>query len=396
MAISRLSYMERRLVRLALPVDLLNEIDAVVAREASGYGHLGAFVEEAVRERLFEISIPAHEPTVRRAKASIPKAVTSRAEPADLAKWVALNIPPPTNPAEAAEARERDVRAELEQDLVKDPLLRPRSLEDTKLVPHSELRTATIARGIVTERDANDPPIDDRPPFGLHNRDYPSLWALRWLTRWTADAPIPLQDFLREVTHAAWWFAGGLERLPDPVGMKLTTMFPTGKANPGSSSQTFHAAAVGRLSRRQKDGVVATGPLPLWNACRIWIEGGETLIAPTREGYELLEGLGSVSLQLPHAPGNAERFIDHLRRHGPADHRGFTAILEILAERPGRGQPKSLLQKRFPEARLSDSVAEVNAQGYISRAREWGLAAPRLVNGRYVLTDAGQRVMSGL
>ena len=71
------------------------------------------------------------------------------------------------------------------------------------------------------------------PLFGLHNRDWPTLWAADWLGRLTAAAELPLswEHLVEEITARAWDFAEGLQTadLDRARGGKVAAGFPTNR-----------------------------------------------------------------------------------------------------------------------------------------------------------------------
>ncbi len=344
--------MDEQLLRIVLPTALLNDLDDVLAREGSGRSRAD-FVREAVEQRMMELQFGE--------AASTPVVMHS-----SLAERLA-------QPPLASE----------EGDLSEHPLLRPRSLVDTRLPPPGG---ATVAQA-----EAATLPVEPGPLF-LHGRDYPSLWCLWWLAQWADEGPLELGAYLREVTLAAWNFAERVREFDRPGELKPATMFPTSTRNPDSASQTFQSAAIGGVVRRRDGSQVVVGPLALWDVARIYPWRTGLMIAPTEEGLELLTRLENLSLELPHAGEHAEVFLQHLRAHAPTDHSAFVTVLQILADEPNRQELiERLAATEVPEAKLAD----VYAQAYVARGREWGLIEPKLIGRRYLLTPLAASMLGG-
>lgn len=269
-----------------------------------------------------------------------------------------------------------------ELDLAEEPLAAPRSLVDTRLVTPV---SATLAHPGTTRL-----PVESGP-FFLHGRDYPSVWCLWWLIRWAAEGPLELNQYLGQTTELAWLFASSLQRFDRAGELRVTTMFPTSTRNPDSASQTFQASAIGGLARRRNGERFAVGALPLWGVARIYELGGTVLIAPTQIGLDLLTSLEGISLELPHSASQSETFIRHLQEHALDDFADFQTVLTLVSEEPTR----RALVASAGKASLggSETLADVYAQAYVSRGREWGLIEPKLVGGRYQLTERGRSLL---
>jgi hypothetical protein len=232
--------------------------------------------------------------------------------------------------------------------------------------------------------------VPAEPLFGLHNRDYPSLWALAQLAARAAAGPVALNTFLHDVTEEAWAFAARLLRLERARGFKLTALLPTNRSKPQSSEQGFQGFAIGTCEARGKS-LHARGPLFLWRACAADIRAGKVVIGMTDAGYQLLDSLDGLSLRLPHSADRAVRFLEHLKRFAPSDWWGFA---QIMAAAEG-GVDRAHLIEQVAEARSDWSESEVatNAAGYVARSREWGLLETRQTEGMYRLTPLGLEIL---
>lgn len=345
--------MDEQLLRIALPTKLLSELDQQLAAEGSSRTRAD-FVREAVEQRLLELRLGTPTPSDSYADQGPPIA----------------RLPRPPLASE-------------EVDLSDDPLLSARSLADTRL---PQPASATVAHP-----DTTGFPIEPGPWF-LHGRDYPSFWCLTWLALWADEGPLELSEFLNEVTHAARAFAESLRDFDRAGNLKASTTFPTSTRNPDSASQTFQASAVGGVVRRRDGSQVAVGPLALWGLALMYPVRDRVMIAPTQLGLDLLAKLEGLSLELPHGAEQADAFLEHLQRNAPHDRDGFQNTIAAVAREPNREELIALVT----QARLSPSekLADVYAQAYVSRSREWGLIEPKLVARRYRLTERGSSVLA--
>jgi hypothetical protein len=232
--------------------------------------------------------------------------------------------------------------------------------------------------------------VRDEPLFGVHNRDYPSLWAAQELCEWTADAPLPLSRFHARLKAAGLEYRAALERLEGEVGANLTALFPSPG---GSAGEAFRAYAVGSATRGA-NGVRMAGPLYAWGLGRVWEERRRLVIAPTADCYELLADVKGMTVVPPHEETYAWAFWSHVRRYAPRDFGGLVTLLRASAEQASRKQ----LELAFGElvgATPRNTVRSV-AQGYVSRAREWDLLEPEMLEGRYALTEFGELMLEEL
>src|SRR5439155_7813512 len=83
------------------------------------------------------------------------------------------------------------------------------------------------------------------PLFGMHNRDYPSLWAARRLLAYLDEGAITFEEFVQRATEEAWAFAAELRALEIELGTKLTALFPTNLDKREAASGAFRAFALG-------------------------------------------------------------------------------------------------------------------------------------------------------
>jgi hypothetical protein len=357
---------EERIVKIPLPLGLIRQIDEAIVSGVGGYSTRTEFFREAAEGLLVELRYepaPA-EPVSNRgseAPAWAPSADGSHEPPRTVGSIST------STPVEAAQG-----------------VSQIDHLQTTKLHLLTEGEPLTMGT-------AN---VDREPLFGMHNRDFPSIWVAFRLAEKAAAGPVPYESFVEEVTAEAWDYAEALVGLEQAGGNKLTALFPTNRAKPQSAAQGFKAFAVGSVTHDTR-GVHAEGPLFSWQICQVErSRGGDLLVGLTGDGWRLLRSLDGISLELPHPPDLTRTFLQHLRDHSPGDWWGFRTVLSAVAEQPNRQE----LVERFHGERpdWTPSVAATNAQGYIARAREWGLVEPKQQSGRYGLTDFGADYLAEL
>lgn len=342
---------DQRIVKLLLPVPLIRQLDHLLVDGVGGFTTRNEFVREAIESYMLELT---HEP--------------APAEPAELRR----RKPDlrPVSEATALESTESSM----------EPAL---SMAGTALDPLAELGPAVDA----------EVELVHEPLFGMHNRDYPSLWAARRLAAYAEkEEAISFEEFAERATEDAWAYAVELSALEVELGTKLTALFPTNADKRVAASSAFRVFAIGSLSDRRAN-LRAEGPLFLWRVIGVERRGSTNIVGLRPEGRRLLARLAGLTVDQPHSPEMARAFLAHLREHAPADYWGFEHVLETVAERPTR---EELLQA-FRQARTdwAESVAATNAQGYVARGREWGLIAPKVIERRYELTEFGIEVQRG-
>lgn len=234
--------------------------------------------------------------------------------------------------------------------------------------------------------------VVDEPLFGMHNRDYPSLWVARQLVDYLDEGQLVFEEFAERVTEEAWFFAQALQSLEEEGTPKLTALFPTNHEKRPTASSAFRTFAIGTITANAP--VRAEGALFLWRVIDVDASRGGLTVGLTESGRDLLEQLAGLTAVPPHSPEQARVFVSYLREHAPADWWGFERLLAIVGERPTRVELVEAFHAGRPDWRAS--VAATNAQGYLARAREWGLIAPKVMNGRYELTELGADLAEGV
>ena len=227
-------------------------------------------------------------------------------------------------------------------------------------------------------------------PLFFHNRDYPSLWSAMTIADLTREQPLAFDQVLKETTQLAWRFAEGLRQL-NMADLKPTVLFPTNREKRDASEAAFRAFAIGSCSRNGET-ISCSGPLFVWGVCQVKIVGNDLVVGITPVGFDLLRSLNGLNAQMPHSARFAATFFEFLKRHAPDDWWGFQTVCRLVQDKPNR----ELLLNSFSFAAqqkhyewTAHQVANY-VSGYVSRAREWGLLAPKQIVGRYGLTVFGE------
>jgi hypothetical protein len=221
---------------------------------------------------------------------------------------------------------------------------------------------------------------------GLHNRDYPTLWAADLLASMVAarGEPVGWIHFIGRACSAAWDVSEQLGVLDEDRGelIKASIGFPRNRMNRVASEERFADHMVGTL----RDGK-ASGPIFALGLAGTADGPAPDRIAPTKPGIKLLAALreAGLSARPPHPSSAWPLFRDHLKKVLNADLDEWMTVVRGVAEGP---TPEVLVQN-FRD-RWTGSSVQTNVNGYISRAREWGLVEPKLVDGHYSLTRLGR------
>ena len=242
--------------------------------------------------------------------------------------------------------------------------------------------------------------------FGLHNRDYPALWALSRLAEMANEEPIPVTDYHARVLQEAWDFGKRLLAIEKRTGRKCTALFPTNPDKRQSAEARFWMFAVGAFRIGGDNTITTSGPLFEWRTVSLGGSVDEPRISLTAAGWQLLTALRGLSVEEPHAPASAAAFLTHLQEHAPADRRGFIEIMRAIG--PDGATRQNVLDHagtRWPE--WNKNKVSTNAAGYIARAREWGprrteaiqvslsphAVWPRTTHGRKEMTTNNKKIV---
>lgn len=358
-------------MKVPMRVELIRRMDRALTEGRGGFTTRADFISWAVEQLLDEMSYEEAPPEPMALRIAAERAFDDRA-PTSSAKGSRAAAGPPLSNASRALA------SQLDFDAASVPL---RSLEEATALPPE-------TRGAVAEDGIGQ--VEDGLLLGLHNRDYPSLWAAHRLAAYTRDEPIAWGEFLERATGEAWEFASHLQQLERAGrGRRLLSLFPANPDKRQSAERGFQSFAIGTVSRPHNGSAIpVAGPLFAWRVCQLVRPVEKPQVGLTSEGWDLLEALGGISLEMPHDSDLALVFFGHLRRHAPGDWRGFRQVLHVVSESPDREALVAQFAAVSP-SRTPSTVSSV-AQGYIARGREWGLIEPKQVDGRYWLTEFGR------
>lgn len=326
----------RRLVKLYLPVETVRRMDAAILR-GGAYFDRAEFVNEALIDRLAEESHGAVESL---------------------------------------------------------PLQRERKPTPLTAVPEPKVEFAPdIAESVGLFGDwLSNGAVPTLPPvagpetnFGLHNRDYPTIWACDLLGRMTVEASMPIawEAFSEQLLRKSWAVGRRLAADDAESGrpVKLGVAFPTNAAKKEAAERRFLAHAFGLPTTRAN-----TGPVFVFRWVGVEHVEGEPRIALTDAGVAVLRALAETGDPGPPFGESAWRiFVDHLSEHAPGELKAWLSVLELLREQPNRTE----LVERCT-AWWQGNEAATNAMSYVSRGREWGLVEAKLrSDNRYALTERG-------
>ena len=343
-------------MRIPLPVHLIREMDAVIISGAGGYSTRAEFIVDAIQERILELTIEGVEDAgplpVHKDRGS-----TDSGSPQEKAT--------PQRPSDSG---------------------MPVTMAMTELVPREP------GFSISPTDDLGQP--EGKALFGLHNRDYPSLWALSQLAAMANEEPIPVVDYHAQVLKGAWDFGKHLLSMEEHTGRKCTALFPTNPDKRKSAEARFCMFAIGDFRIKRDKTISTSGPLFEWRAVGLSGSVDQPRIGLTAAGWQLLAALEGLSVDEPHAPASVAAFLTHLKEHAAADLRGFVEVLRAIG--PGGATRQDVLEHagaQWPE--WNENKVSTNAAGYIARAREWGLIEPKQSNFHYHLTPLGVEHLMG-
>jgi Arc/MetJ-type ribon-helix-helix transcriptional regulator len=341
-----------RLVRVPLPADLVRRIDSLVRAPASAFVDRTEFIREAVEAYVLEQEFGGPELTLKHEQPPPDAELRSSAAAAPIAA-----VEQGTSGGSEPTGESVDVR-----------------------MGSTELRAPALPPSLL---DGGFEAVDE-PIMGLHNRDYPSLWALARLAEWCADGPLEFDDYLARVTAQAWSYVELLEILGKREGTKFTALFPSNPNKVESAESIWRNFALGRL-HREGDLLRGDGPLFQWKVCGLAILKDSVVVAPSPLGLGLLQSIEGLRVASPHSPEQADAFLNHLREHAPADWWGFGFALRLASAEPTRREYEGAFVAELPD--WSETKCKTVAAGYLARCREWGLIEKNMIEGRYRLTD---------
>jgi hypothetical protein len=352
MAMNHPDRSDARVMRIVVPVGLIRDMDALIVRGDAGYETRAEFIVDAIQERLIELSG---------------------------VKEIDAGAPMPSG--QAGDTRQR---AKLTGKLAADARTVGEARIDLPGIPPSE-------RGFVL--DAREDEVATGALFGLHNRDYPSLWALSRLATMAAEQPIPLEKYYVQVLSEAWDHGRLLTEHEARTGRKSTALFPTNSEKKKSAEAAFRVFAIGEC-RETADGLASNGPLFQWRVAGIRRHHGDLQVGLTDVGWDLLAAIAGLSAVQPHRKPSALAFLHHLQQQAPDDLKGLDAVVRATGD-SGASRVRLLEKMSTMWPKWSENEVSTNSSGYVARAREWGLLEAKQEKGLYVLTEFGRETLHG-
>lgn len=366
-----------RPVKILVEIELLRDIDGCILDGLGGYSNRHEFANEALRSHLFDLEYPDDGVT---SQAMLAKSrVEYSAEP------TAERGRPPLIPVEEHRSGSQPIQEQENETAA--------NTESVDLVERSpgDFALESIHRGFEATNDAGI--ISDQPLLGLHNRDWPSIWCLRILAGMASDGYVDVSEFMERATAEAWRTASALLGWEKANGQKVTALLPKNKEKQQASEGAFRSFAIGTIGRRPSEGgkFKVQGPLFQWKTCGLMVEDNQLRIGVTGPGWSLLEKMRGLTPGQPHSPEYADNFFSFLGSSCEEDYWGFLHLVGAIAG----GVSRVELVQRFQSQRdWTNSVAATIAQGYLSRAREWGLVEEKIRSGLYRLTGFGREFSS--
>lgn len=343
-------------MRIPLPVPLIREMDAVIISGVGGYSTRAEFIIDAIQERILELTIEGVE-----------------------------DAGPPPMPQCVAPGKQQPPGAVANQ----QP---PPHTGPPATMAITELAAREAGYSIRSGDDLSQP--EGEALFGLHNRDYPALWALSRLADMAHEEPILVTDYHKRILQEAWDFGKRLLAMESRTGIKSTALFPTNLDKRQSAEARFLTFAVGTFRVGGTKEVTTSGPLFEWRTVGLGGSADELRISVTAAGWQLLSTLRGLSVEEPHPPASAVAFLSHLQEHAPADRKGFTEVMRAIGS-DGATRHKVLENTAAQWPEWSKTKVSTNVAGYIARAREWGLVEPKQSKSRYHLTPFGLKLLMG-
>ncbi|MBM7117945.1 ribbon-helix-helix domain-containing protein [Archangium primigenium] len=348
---------DQRLVRVVLPMELIQRVDELLLRRVGGYRNRQDFIRDAVDALVLELSY----------------APAPQEPPSQLEERIRIR---PASPVEM-----RDTLAETRLPTTVDDYAEHGTLDFSRLPVVSDVQVIEAPGAVVV----------DEPLFGLHNRDYPSLWLASQLAQATRLELANNESFMAQAIKDAWVLGEKLQAFEQRTDTRLSSLFPTNRQKSGRAEEAFRTFAFGQFTNTA-NGLRASGPLFTWRV--VQVQATDMLIGLTPQGLRLVRQLSGLSAVTPHEKAHSEAFLSHLRDNAPADWWGFeTVLLEV-----SKGATRLNLLQRFrtEKPRWTEAQVSTNVAGYVARAREWGLLESKQAGGKYLLTKFGESFLGSV
>lgn len=386
-----------RILRIPLPVELIREMDELVEGNAGGLESRAEFAREAIEAMVLELQHGVFESPSSgvvkgdsRPEVSLDGLGRQGAKPVIVFRSEAV--------AAKAPAFERATTL--------------MSIEETALPEPPEVSYFCRPHKKMWRYTRKD--------SGMHNRDYPSLWAASKICEMSKDGPILFEDAIRQILPEAWIMGERLMELDEANkqkgkarGAKLSALFPTNKEKRKQAEENFAYFAIGWEAKNDSgqllgdDATLETeqpeeweaqngsgqllGPLPDWKVIGFENSPDGMKVGMTEVGVRLLKDLVGLTVVQPHPPEMAQKFFDCLKLHTPVDWIGFITLMKSASQRHRRHEMVEVFANQWPD--ITATNAESHTAGYVARGREWGLVEMEMQDKCYVLTDFGESVL---
>jgi len=241
---------------------------------------------------------------------------------------------------------------------------------------------------------------------GLHNRDWPTLWAASELGRIPRDGaddfagseigtaaaglPVDFSLWIERLERYAWELAeaisAGTDHDIDLTGLPMLKRSMRSEGQSGRTGGTKQGDAKKAALHRFRTHFVgrASGRGPIFDLGLAVLDPSErSRIMLTNDGAALLrelDGFGPLR-KSPIPPAWRDAFLAHLARRVPADFEFLAQIVKMIASgeatRDDLTKAVTTLLIAAGDKSPSDVVISMNVAGYIARGREWGLISPK-------------------
>ena len=366
-----------RILRIPLPVELIREMDELVEGGAGGMASRAEFAREAIEAMALELRHGVFE--------SLSSGVVKGDSPPEV-----------TQDGTGRQGAKPVIVSWSEADAIKAPAFEGStilmSIDETAL-------PEPLAVSYFCRPQKNSEIHSERLMFGMHNRDYPSLWAASKICEMSKDGPIPFEDAIRQILPEAWIMGERLMGLDEANkqmgksrGAKLSALFPTNKEKRKQAEENFAYFAIGWEAKNGSGQMELHGPLPDWKVIGFENSPDGIRVGMTEVGVRFLEDLVGLTVVQPHPPEMAQKFFDYLKLHAPADWIGFITMMKSASQRHRRHEMIQVFANQW--SGLTATNTETNTAGYVARGREWGLVEMAQIDGCYALTDFGKSFLA--
>lgn len=214
-----------------------------------------------------------------------------------------------------------------------------------------------------------------QPTWGMHNRDWPTLWAASELGRASFGGAVRFKPWVESLVERAWELAATL----DPREFD-TSGLPSNRAKGERSAGRFQSFFVGD----------APGNGPLFDL-RLAAPAGTDSVLLTPPGAQLLRDLAGLEPRRHGVvrPEWRHAFLTHLAAWVPADFGFLSEIVEHI--RAGKTTRIDLLEAvdvahpDWTKDPKKKSFVSTNVAGFIARGREWNVIEPQQKDRKYEL-----------